>query len=148
MKVILLEDVKGLGKRNDLVNAKDGYAKNFLLKRNLAIEATAHNINIMKSREQSVKNRMLTENAEAQEVKERIDGKTVIIKTTAGENGKLYGSITNKDIAEAIKEQHNVQIDKKKIVIPDHHIKTLSTHKLDIKIHAGIAARITVVVEE
>ena len=148
MKVILLEDVKGLGKRNDLVNAKDGYAKNFLLKRNLAIEATAHNINIMKSREQSVKNRMLTENAEAQEVKERIDGKTVIIKTTAGENGKLYGSITNKDIAEAIKEQHNVQIDKKKIVIPDHHIKTLSTHKLDVKIHAGIAARITVVVEE
>jgi len=148
MKVILLEDVKGLGKRNDLVNAKDGYAKNFLLKRNLAIEATAHNINIMKSREQSVKNRMLTENAEAQEVKERIDGKTVIIKTTAGENGKLYGSITNKDIAEAIKEQHNVQIDKKKIVIPDHHIKTLSTHKLDIKIHAGIAARITVVVED
>jgi len=148
MKVILLEDVKGLGKRNDLVNAKDGYAKNFLLKRNLAIEATAHNINIMKSREQSVKNRMLTENAEAQEVKERIDGKTVIIKTTAGENGKLYGSITNKDIADAIREQHNVQIDKKKIVIPDHHIKTLSTHKLDIKIHAGIAARITVVVEE
>jgi len=148
MKVILLEDVKGLGKRNDLVNAKDGYAKNFLLKRNLAIEATAHNINIMKSREQSVKNRMLTENAEAQEVKERIDGKTVIIKTTAGENGKLYGSITNKDIADAIREQHNVQIDKKKIVIPDHHIKTLTTHKLDIKIHAGIAARITVVVEE
>ena len=102
MKVILLEDVKGLGKRNDLVNAKDGYAKNFLFKRNLAIEATAHNLSVMKSRESSVRNRMLNENAEAQEIKERIDGKTIVIKTTAGENGKLYGLITNKDIADEI----------------------------------------------
>jgi large subunit ribosomal protein L9 len=148
MKVILLKDVKGLGKRNDLVNAKDGYAKNYLFKRNLAIEATPHNISIMKSREQAVKNRMLTENAEAQEIKERIDGKKITIKTTAGENGKLYGSITNKDIAEEIKKQLNVEIDKKKIVIPDHHIKTLSTHKLVVKIHAGVTANVTVTVEE
>lgn len=148
MKVILLEDVKGLGKRNDLVNAKDGYAKNFLLKRNLAIEATPNNISIMKSRESAVRNRMLTENAEAQEIKERIDGKTVVIKTTAGENGKLYGSITNKDIARHIKEQLNVEIDKKKIVITDHHIKTLSSNKLTVKIHSGITAQVTVVVEE
>ena len=148
MKVILLEDVKGLGKRNDLVNAKDGYAKNFLLKRNLAIEATPHNISVMKSRESSVRNRMLSENAEAQEIKERIDGKTIVIKTTAGENGKLYGSITNKDIAEEIKNQLNVEIDKKKIIIPDHHIKTLSSQKLAVKIHSGITAQVTVVVEE
>ena len=148
MKVILLEDVKGLGKRNDLVNAKDGYAKNFLLKRNLAIEATAENLNIMKSRERSVRNRRLSENAEAQEIKERIDGKTIVIKTTAGENGKLYGSITNKDIADEIMNQLNVEIDKKKIVIPDHHIKTLSTQNLTVKIHSGITALVTVIVEE
>ena len=148
MKVILLEDVKGLGKRNDLVNAKDGYAKNYLFKRKLAIEATSHNLNIMKSRENSVRNRMLTENAEAQEIKDRIDGQTITIKTTAGENGKLYGSITTKDIAEAIKDQLNAEVDKKKIVIPDHHIKTLSTHKLAVKIHAGVTAHITVIVEE
>lgn len=148
MKVILLEDVKGLGKRNDLVNAKDGYAKNFLLKRNLAVEATPQNVNVMKSRAQSIKNRRLTENAEAQEVKERIDGKTIVIKTTAGENGKLYGSITNKDIADEINKQLNVEIDKKKIVIPDHHIKTLSTNKLAVKIHSGVTAQVTVVVEE
>ena len=148
MKVILLQDVKGLGKQNDLVNAKDGYAKNFLLKRNMAIEATPDNINIMKSRQKAVQNRMLTQNAEAQEVKERIDGKKVVIKTKAGENGKLYGSITSKDIAEEIKKQLNVEVDKKKIVLHDHHIKTLSINEVPVKLHSGIVAKLTVVVEE
>ena len=148
MKVILLQDVKGLGKRNDLVNAKDGYARNYLFKRDLAIEATPKNLNIMKSREQSVKNRMLTQNAEAMEVKERIDGKKVIIKTKAGENGKLFGSITTKDIAEEIKKQHNVEVDKKKIVLHEHHIKHLSVTDVPIKLHAGVTATVTVVVEE
>lgn len=148
MKIILLKDVKGLGKRNDLVNAKDGYAKNYLFKRDLAIEATPHNISIMKSRKQAVRNRKLSANAEAREIKERIDGKKITIKTSAGENGKLYGSITNKDIAEEIAKQLNVEIDKKKIAIPDHHIKTLSTHELVIKIHSGVTANVTVTVEE
>lgn len=148
MKVILLQDVKGLGKQNDLVNAKDGYAKNFLLKRNMAIEATADNVNIMKSRQKSLQNRMLTLNTEANEVKERLDGKKVTIRTKAGENGKLYGSITSKDIADEIKSQLNVEVDKKKIVLSDHHIKTLSVTEVPIKLHAGITAQITVVVEE
>lgn len=148
MKVILLQDVKGLGKQNDLVNAKDGYAKNFLFKRKLAIEATSDNLSIMKSREKSIKNRMLTLNTAAQDVKERLDGKKVIIKTKAGENGKLYGSITTKDIAAEIKKQLNVEVDKKKIVLQDHHIKTLSVTDVPIKLHAGISAMITVIVEE
>ncbi len=148
MKVILLQDVKGLGKQNDLVNAKDGYAKNFLFKRKLAIEATSDNLNIMKSREKSIKSRMLTLNTTAQDVKERLDGKEVIIKTKAGENGKLYGSITTKDIAAEIKKQLNVEVDKKKIVLQDHHIKTLSVTEVPIKLHAGISAMITVIVEE
>ena len=148
MKVILLQDVKGLGKQNDLVNAKDGYAKNFLFKRKLAIEATSDNLSIMKSREKSIKNRMLTLNTTAQDVKERLDGKKVIIKTKAGENGKLYGSITTKDIAAEIKKQLNVEVDKKKIVLQDHHIKTLSVTDVPIKLHAGISAMITVIVEE
>lgn len=148
MKLILLKDVKGLGKQNDLVNAKDGYAKNFLLKRNLAIEATKDNVNIMKSRQKSMQSKMLSMNAEAQDVKDRLDGKKVVIKTKAGENGKLYGSITSKDIAEEIKKQLKVEVDKKKIVLPDHHIKTLSVSEVPIKLHAGVAAKITVVVEE
>ena len=148
MKVILLQDVKGLGKQNDLVKAKDGYAKNFLLKRNLAIEATSDNVNIMKSRQKSLQNRTLTLNAKAQDVKERLDGKQVIIKTKSGENGKLYGSITTKDIADEIKKQLKVEVDKKKIVLPDHHIKTLSVSEVPIKLHAGVSAKITVVVEE
>ena len=148
MKVILLQDVKGLGKQNDLVNAKDGYAKNFLLKKNMAIEATADNVNIMKNRKKTIQNRMLTLNAEAVEVKERLDGKKVVIKTKAGENGKLYGSITSKDIADEIKSQLNVEVDKKKITLPDHHIKTISVTEIPIKLHVGITAKITVVVEE
>lgn len=148
MKVILLQDVKGLGKQNDLVKAKDGYAKNFLLKRNLAIEATSDNVNIMKSRQKSLQNRTLTLNAKAQDVKERLDGKQVVIKTKSGENGKLYGSITTKDIADEIKKQLKVEVDKKKIVLPDHHIKTLSITEVPIKLHAGVSAKITVVVEE
>ncbi len=148
MKVILLQDVKGLGKLNDLVNAKDGYAKNFLLKRNLAIEATSDNVNIMKSRQKSIQNKMLSSNSKAQDVKDRLDGKQVVIKTKAGENGKLYGSITSKDIADEIKKQLKVEVDKKKIVLPDHHIKTLSVSEVPIKLHAGVTAKITVVVEE
>lgn len=148
MKVILLQDIKGLGKQNDLVEAKDGYAKNFLLKRKMAIEATTDNINIMKSRQQAVQNRMLTLNAEAQEVKQRLDGKKIVIKTKAGENGKLYGSITTKDIADEIKKQLNVEVDKKKIVLHDHHIKSLSVTEVPIKLHSGITAKITVTVEE
>ena len=148
MKVILLQDVKGLGKQNDLVNAKDGYAKNFLLKRNLAIEATSDNVNIMKSRQKSIQNKMLSSNAKAQDVKDRLDGKQVVIKTKAGENGKLYGSITSKDIADEIKKQLKVEVDKKKIVLPDHHIKTLSVTEVPIKLYAGVLAKITVVVEE
>ncbi|MFO7611712.1 MAG: 50S ribosomal protein L9 [Clostridia bacterium] len=148
MKVILMEDIKGLGKQNEMVEAKDGYAKNFLLKRNLAIEATPENLNTMKSRQKAARNRTLTQSAEAMEVKERLEGKTVVIKTKSGENGKLYGSITAKDISDEIKKQHNVEVDKKKIVIQDHHIKTISTNEVPIKIHAGITANITVIVEE
>ena len=148
MKVILLQDVKGLGKQNDLVSAKDGYAKNFLLKRNLAIEATSDNVNIMKSRQKSMQKKMLYLNAEAQDVKDRLDGKKVVIIAKSGENGKLYGSITTKDIADEIKKQLKVEVDKKKIVLPDHHIKTLSVTEVPIKLHAGVSAKITVVVEE
>lgn len=147
MKVILLENIKGLGKENELVEAKDGYAKNFLFKRKMAIEATPKAINIMKNRQKSVHKKMLTLNAEAEDIKERLEGKTVVIKTKSGENGKLYGSITSKDIAEEIKKQLKVEVDKKKIVLHDH-IKTISSTEIQIKIHSGIAAKITVNVEE
>ncbi len=148
MKVILLEDVKALGKQNELVDVKDGYAKNYLLKRNMAIEATPANVNIMKNRQKAVRTKHLNESAEAEEIKNRIDGQKVVFKTKAGENSKLYGSITNKDVAEKLEKEFNVEVDKKKIAIPDQHIKTISTTKVPVKIHPGITAEITVVVEE
>lgn len=148
MKVILLEDVKALGKKNDLVDVKDGYAKNYLFRKNLAVEATPANVNIMRSRQNSIRKRRLNESAEAEEIKNRIDGQTVVIKRKAGESNKLYGSITNKDLAETLELEFNVVVDRKKIAIPDQNIKTISTTQVPIKIHAGITAEITVVVEE
>jgi len=148
MKIILLEDVKGLGKKNELVNASDGYAKNFLLKRNMAIEANSHNISIMKSRQLASSLKKKNEITDANEIKTTIDGKEITFYASAGENGKLFGSITSKDVADKLKEEYRVIIDKKKLVLKDH-IKNIGEHDITIKIYAGISAKIKVkVVEE
>lgn len=143
MKVILLEDVKGLGKKNEMANASTGYAKNFLLKRNLAIEATPENINIMKTRQASLKLRKDYEITGATEIKEAIDGKGIVFKAPSGENGKLFGSITTKDIAEQLKADYKVIVDKKKIVLKEH-IKSIGDFEIQVKIYAGISAKIIV----
>ena len=146
MKVILNQDVKGQGKKGDLIEVSDGYARNFLLPKNLAIPASKENINILKGQQESREYRQQKELEEAQATAKKIDEIKVILKAKAGDNGKLFGSITSKDVSEALTEQHHIKIDKKKFVLPDG-IKTLGTTNVDIKIHPGVVAKLKVSVE-
>lgn len=146
MKVILNQDVKGQGKKGDLIEVSDGYARNFLLPKNLAIIASKENINVLKGQQESREYRQKKELEEAQLTAKKIDEIKVTLKAKAGDNGKLFGSITSKDVAEALTEQHHIKIDKKKFVLPDG-IKSLGTTNVDIKIHPGVVAKLKVSVE-
>ncbi len=147
MKVILNQDVKGQGKKGDLINVSDGYARNFLLPKKLAKEATKENINVMKSQKESREYRQQMELEEAQATAKKIDEVTVTLTAKAGDNGKLFGSITSKDVSEALTMQHHIKIDKKKFVMPDG-IKSLGTTIVEIKIHTGVSAKLKVEVKE
>lgn len=147
MKVILLKDVKGLGKAGDLVNAKDGYARNFLFPKGLAIEATESNLKKWKKDMEEKKKREKEEYEEALKLKEKIESITVEIKGKAGEGGKLFGSITSKDISAALKKQHNIDIDKKKIEMKDN-IKSLGTTNVDVRVYTEVTATLKVKVTE
>lgn len=148
MKVILLKDVKGLGKEGELVNAKDGYARNFLFPKKVAIEATQSNL---KKWEKDMANKKQKEKEEyeaALKLKEKIESLTVELKGKAGEGGRLFGSITSKDISKALKKQHKIDIDKRKIEMEDN-IKNLGTTTVEAKIYPEITATLRVkVVEE
>lgn len=146
MKVILKQDVKGLGKKEEMVNVSDGYARNFLFPKNIAVEASATNINVMNTRKEAEKSKKDRELAHARELAARIKDTVVVIKTKAGENGKLFGSITSKDIADRLKADHNLDIDKKKIVMHDA-IKALGTTELEVKLYPEVSARLTVKLE-
>ena len=143
MKVILNQDVKGQGKKGQLVNVSDGYARNFLLPKGLAQEATKSNINVMEGQAASAEFRRQKEIEEAQATAEKMKELTVELKAKSGENGKLFGSITAKDIAEALTMQHHIKIDKKKFVVPDG-IKMLGVTTVDVKIHSGVTGKIKV----
>lgn len=147
MKVILNQDVKGQGKKGQLVEVSDGYARNFLLPRKLAKEATNENINVMKGKAASEEHRKQVELEQAQADAAKIGEITVNLTAKAGENGKLFGSITSKDVAEALKNQHHIKIDKKKFVLPDG-IKTLGTTNVEIKVYTGVNATLKVKVTE
>ena len=147
MKVILNQDVKGQGKKGQLVEVSDGYARNFLLPKKLAKEATKENINIMQGQNDSIEYRKKKELEEAQAVADKMKDITVSLKAKAGENGKLFGSITSKDIAEALTMQHHIKIDKKKFVLPDG-IKTLGITNVDVKLHPGVVGKVKVSVEQ
>lgn len=148
MKVILLGDVKGLGKKGDLVNAKDGYARNFLFPKNLAIEATEGNLKVLKEKKKSEAIKKEKEYNKALELKKKLDESIVEIKGKAGDGGRLFGSITSKDIAEALQKQYKVKIDKRKIVL-DENIKTIGTTIVEVKIYPEVVAKLRVkVVEE
>ena len=146
MKVVLKQDVKGLGKKGELVNASDGYARNFLFPKNLAVEANAQNMTELKNREQAAKYKGETETAEAKKNAERISGKTITITAKAGQNGKLFGSVTAKEIAEKIEKDFGIKTDKRKISVED--IKQFGTYEFEIKLYTGVSAKLFVRVGE
>ena len=147
MKVILLKDVKGTGVKGDVVNISDGYARNFLFPKGLAIEATKANLSELKNKEKAQQKRIEQEKQEARELAKKISDITLVIKAKSGENGKLFGSVTNKEIAEELKKQHNIIIDRKKIVL-NEPIKQLGQMDLEVKLYPEISGKLTVKVEE
>lgn len=147
MKVILQADVKGHGKKGQLVNASDGYAKNYLIPKGLAVLADNTAINELKNRESSEKYHKEQEVLAANKLKDSLMDKTVKLTAKAGEGGRLFGSITNKDVSEAINKQLGILVDKKKIVMPDG-IKTLGVTIVEIKVYPEITAKINVSVTE
>ena len=146
MKVILCQDVKGQGKKGQLVNVSDGYARNFLFPKGLAIEANATAMNELKNRESSEQHKLAEEKKAAENLKAAIDGKTVTLHAKAGAAGKLFGAVTSKEVAEELKKLYKVEIDKKKIAMQD--LKTYGTVSAEVKIYQGITATITVHVTE
>jgi large subunit ribosomal protein L9 len=144
MKIILLEDIKGVGKKEDIINASDGYARNFLFPRKLAKEATEGNLHVLNQKKEYERRQKLAEIEEAQKVAENIKGIEVKIITKSGENGRLFGSITTKDIAEALNKQHKVNVDKKKLIVDT--IRQLGTYEVEVKIYPEISTKIKLVV--
>lgn len=146
MKVILTADVKGKGYIGDIVKVSDGYARNFLLPKGLAKEATTHNLNVAKQQAQANEKRRMLERLSAEEAASKLSGIKVVVAEKVGETGRLFGSVTSAEVAQAILDQHGIEIDKKKIVMSEH-IKDLGEFPMQIKVHAGISADITVSVE-
>ncbi|MBS6614315.1 MAG: 50S ribosomal protein L9 [Anaerotruncus sp.] len=146
MKVILKADVKNLGKKGELVNTSDGYARNFLFPKGLAIEANATAMNDFNNKESAKKFHKAEEIKAAKEDAAKLDGKTVKVTAKAGANGKLFGSVTGKDISLAIKAQLGIDVDKRKISVAD--IKQFGTYEAELKIYQGISAKISVQVTE
>lgn len=146
MKVILNQDVKDLGKKGELVNVSDGYAKNFLIPRKIAVIADATAMNELKNREMSKAHHLAVEKANAQAAAQTLEGKSLRISAKAGANGRLFGSVTSKEIAENIKKTFNIEIDKKKIIVED--IRSFGTFECTVKVYTGISAKMFVVVGE
>ena len=146
MKVILKADVKSLGKKGDLVNTSDGYARNYLFPKGLAIEANAQAMNEFNNKETAKKFHKAEEIKAANELKDRIEGKTFKVVAKAGANGKLFGSVTAKDVSAAIKQEMDENIDKRKISMQD--IKAFGTTQIEVKVYQGITAKVFVQVVE
>ena len=147
MQVILNQDVKGTGKKGQLVKVSDGYARNFLLPKGLAKEATKDNINVMKGKQESLEYKIKTETEEAKAIVEKMKEIEVVITAKAGDNGKLFGPVTSKEVSEELTKQHHIKIDKKKFVMPDG-IKTLGVTEVDVKVYTGIVGKLRVNVKE
>ena len=146
MKVVLIQDVKGLGKKGELVNTTDGYARNFLFPRKLATEANAQAMSELKNKEAAEKHRVDTEIANAKANAAKIEGKTVKLTAKGGANGKLFGSVTAKDVATLISKEYGLSLDKRKVVVED--IKAFGTYPVEVKLYNGISASMYVTVQE
>ncbi len=147
MKVVLLQDVKGQGKKNDIIEVSDGYARNFLFPRKLAVVADARAMNDVKNKKASEEHKIEQEKARARELATKIGEIKVVIKAEAGSDGRFYGAVTSKDIAEALKKEFSLDIDKRKIEL-DAPIKAFGTYIVEVKLYAGISAKLSVQVVE
>ena len=147
MKVILLQDVKGKGKKGQLLEVSDGYARNFMLPRKIAIEATADAVNTMRMNDKATQERIAREKAEAMETAQKLRELTVTVTAKGGGNGRLFGSVTNQEIADALKAKAGIVLDKRKIVIADA-IKNVGTYTVTCKLGYEISAPLTVRIEE
>ncbi len=147
MKVVLLADVQGRGKKGELVNVSDGYARNFLFPRKLAKEANAQAMSELKNAEQARLHKIEVEKAAAQEAADKINGKTLKLSAKAGQGGRLFGSITAKEISEELKKSYGLQVDKRKIELSSD-IKSFGTFECEVKLYTGISAKIFVMVSE
>ncbi len=143
MKVILKQDIKNLGKKDNMVEVNDGYARNFLIPRGMVIQADAGSINIMKTKKQAEEQKQQRESEKAKKQAAVLMDSNVVLKAKAGDNGKLFGSVTVMDIAEAIHKQTGVLIDRKKINIKDQ-IKSTGTFEADIRLYPGVSAKINI----
>jgi large subunit ribosomal protein L9 len=147
MKIILLEDVKSLGKKGDIVNVSDGYARNFVLPKHVGVEATDKNKNELKLQKQHEDKLAAERLAQAKELAQKLDKLTIEVTMKAGENGKVFGSVATKEIAEQANKQHGLSLDKKKIVL-DEPIKSFGTHEVAIKLHPEVTGKLHVHVKE
>ena len=147
MKVILIEDVKGKGKKGDVINVSDGYATNFLFNKKLAIEATAKNLNDLSGQKAAVQHKKDAEIDEAKQVAKKLEAVELKVSAKGGTSDRLFGSVTTKEIADELKEKFNINIDKRKIVL-DEPIRNFGTYKLDIKLYSGVVGVLSVTVEK
>ena len=143
MKVILLDNIKGVGKKDDVINAADGYARNYLLPKNLAVEANNENMSKLKAKKDSNKYKKDLEKQEAEELAKKLRDIVLKIVVKAGDNGKIFGGVTSKEISEELKKQYNINIDKKKIVLPET-IKTLGVFNVEIKLFEGVIGKVKI----
>ncbi len=143
MKVILLSDIKGVGKKDQIINASDGYARNFLFPKKLAVEANAENMSKLKAKQDSNLYKKNVEKEEAMKIAEKLKGILLKISVKAGENGKIFGSITSKEIADNLKEQYKIEIDKKKVELKEP-IKTVGSFVVSIRLYEGIIGNLKV----
>ncbi len=147
MDIVLLEDVKSLGKKGQLVKVNDGYARNFILPKKLGVEATAKNLNDLKLQKANAEKIAARQLAEAKELAEKLGGLSVTISMKAGEGGRAFGSVSGKEISKAITEQLELDIDKKRFQMPEP-IKTFGTHEVPIRLHKDVTAKLAVKVVE
>lgn len=147
MKVILLEDVKSIGKKGSLINVSEGYAKNYLFPKKLALEATKSNINELELKKKADDKKRQEELQQAQALGKKLEEKPVKVSVKTGENGKLFGSVTNKEISAALEEQTGLKIDKKKIIL-EEPIRMVGTRHVTIKLHPQVSIELTVEITE
>ena len=145
MKVILMQDVKGVGKKDQIVEAADGYVRNFLLPKKLAVEANKANVSSLESKKRNAEQQRVKELEEARELKSVLESKTINIVQKTGEGGRLFGSVTNKEVAQALLEQHNLEIDRKKITITET-IKKVGEYSAEIRLHTDVTANLKLVI--